>query len=100
MTAPLPEGWIECEDAATQQFYYCNTATQATTWEHPLDQYFKNLLFVERKNYKERSKRGGQTGAGGTNAVHSTAGHGSAVPQAAELYFKAQLEHKEQQIQS
>jgi hypothetical protein len=62
ISAPLPPDWIELEDAGSGQAYYCNQKTQQTTWEHPLDQYFKNLLFIERKNYKARKKESGRNG--------------------------------------
>ena len=88
MKAPLPEFWIECEDVTTGQYYYCNTETRATTWEHPLDKYFKNLLWKERKNYKERAKQG-----------HRPAQNGADVTtKAQDLYLKAQLEEKDEEL--
>ena len=57
MNAPLPDGWSECYDEASGQEYYYNTASNETSWEHPLDQYYKNLMFMERKHQ--------QSGAGG-----------------------------------
>ena len=39
LRAPLPEGWAECEDAATGEFYYRNRRTEQTMWEHPLEQH-------------------------------------------------------------
>ena len=84
MKAPLPEFWIECEDMTSGQYYYCNTQTRQTTWEHPLDKYFKNLLFVERRKYKERAKQGHR-------AVQGSAG---VTTKAQEQYLKAQLEEK------
>eukprot|EP01043_Picozoa_sp_COSAG02_P011977 COSAG02_NODE_452_length_22047_cov_20.154502_2_plen_717_part_00 len=50
MVQPLPADWRECDDEASGQVYYYNEATGVTSWEHPLDQYYKNLLFIERKN--------------------------------------------------
>jgi hypothetical protein len=106
MNAGLPEGWIEVEDDNTGNFYYCNTATEATTWEHPLDQYYKNLLFVERKNYKARARTGHAAASQGdarpfqTQGPTATATPGAGTQQATELFYKAQLQEKEQQLQS
>lgn len=88
MKAPLPEFWIECEDMTSGQYYYCNTQTRQTTWEHPLDKYFKNLLFVERRKYKERAKQGHR-------AVQGSAG---VTTKAQEQYLKAQLEEKDEEL--
>lgn len=94
MNAPLPMGWIECKDQKSGSIYYCDTETQQTMWDHPLDLHFKNLLYDERKNYKARSKTGGVLRPeGGTGATPAAA-------QATELYFKAQLQEKEMQLQS
>jgi hypothetical protein len=90
MKAPLPEFWIECEDTTTGQIYYCNTQTRQTTWEHPLDKYFKNLLFVERRKYKERAKQGHRAVQGGADADVTTKAH--------EQYLKAQLEEKDDEL--
>jgi hypothetical protein len=90
MKAPLPEFWIECEDMTSGQYYYCNTQTRQTTWEHPLDKYFKNLLFVERKRYKERAKQGHRGVQSGAEADVTT--------KAQEQYLKAQLEEKADEL--
>ena len=50
MTQPLPVDWAEVEDESSGRTYYYNQNTNETSWEHPLDQYYKNLIFIERKN--------------------------------------------------
>ena len=91
MKAPLPEFWIECEDMTSGQYYYCNTQTRQTTWEHPLDKYFKNLLFVERKKYKERAKQGHRV-------VQGVVADADVTTKAQEQYLKAQLEEKDEEL--
>ena len=39
--APLPEGWSEHQDSSGNVFFF-NTATGASTYEHPLDASFKS----------------------------------------------------------
>ena len=38
---PLPEGWSEHQDSSGNVFFF-NTATGASTYEHPLDASFKS----------------------------------------------------------
>ena len=123
--APLPADWIECEDEATREVYYSNQKTLKTTWEHPLDQYYKNLLFVERKNYKERKKSGGARngpdprkaaarpaqqagGGGGGGSGHGGGrgegsggggrGEGGGSSAASKLYLEGALEARDREI--
>ena len=44
--------------------YYFNFATGASTWEHPCDEFYRNLLKQER----EKKKRAGPTAANKTGA--------------------------------
>lgn len=57
MTAPLPNFWVECHDANTDQYYYANTKTRQSTWEHPLDHYFKELLIAKRSRHGSEDVR-------------------------------------------
>ncbi len=51
--------------------YYFNFVTGASTWEHPCDEFYRNLLKQER----EKKKRGGMgTGSGGTAKTKSSGG--------------------------
>jgi len=42
MTAPLPENWSEHNTRDGQPYYY-NKRTDHTQWEHPMDDYHRNL---------------------------------------------------------
>ena len=57
MLQPLPADWRELDDETSGQVYYYNKATGVSSWEHPLDQYYKNLIFIERKNAKLRDEQ-------------------------------------------
>eukprot|EP00741_Cyanophora_paradoxa_P010425 tig00000037_g10080.t1 len=48
LNAPLPEGWSEHRDATGRPYYY-NAATDASIWEHPLDDYFRFLFLQLRE---------------------------------------------------
>lgn len=61
MSAPLPTQWMEAEDPASGQYYYCNVRTHETTWDHPLDQYYKNKL--ETAQARARSLDPASTGS-------------------------------------
>ena len=95
--APLPLGWIELEDE-DKRLYFCDTNTQKTQWEHPLDKHFKNELFVERKKYKARAK-GNQHEISGSDCDPQPV-RPSVAAQATELYFKAQIQDKDARIQT
>eukprot|EP00736_Rhodelphis_marinus_P003157 Rmarinus@m.1046 len=41
--AKLPEDWVEYADDSGYIYYY-NVTTGETTWEHPMDSYFRNLF--------------------------------------------------------
>jgi len=41
LTAPLPDGWTEHNDAAGSEFYF-NAMTGHSTYEHPLDDHYRN----------------------------------------------------------
>jgi hypothetical protein len=41
-SAPIPEAWTEHVDETGNSYYY-NEETQESSWEHPLDGYFKGL---------------------------------------------------------
>jgi hypothetical protein len=50
--APLPDGWIECQDVATQHHYYYDQRNGETSWSHPLDQHYKNKLDAARSRFQ------------------------------------------------
>ncbi|KAJ1472595.1 hypothetical protein T484DRAFT_1571568, partial [Baffinella frigidus] len=41
LCASLPEGWTEHTDAAGNAFYY-NAGSGVSSWEHPLDEYYRS----------------------------------------------------------
>ncbi|XP_031838133.1 centrosomal protein 164 isoform X2 [Nomia melanderi] len=44
LMAALPKGWRPCYHEATGAWYYYQTSTGTTTWEHPLDAVYKELV--------------------------------------------------------
>jgi hypothetical protein len=48
LTAALPEGWTEHTDASGNSFYF-NASTGSSTWEHPLDEYYRSLFLKLKK---------------------------------------------------
>ena len=48
--APLPAPWSEHQDEGGNTYYY-NSATDDSVWEHPLDEYYRNLY---RKHKQEK----------------------------------------------
>ena len=52
--APLPAPWSEHQDEGGNTYYY-NSATDDSVWEHPLDEYYRNLY---RKHKQEILDRG------------------------------------------
>ena len=71
-SAPLPEPWTEHSDEAQQNTYYSNPETQESIWEHPLDEYFKNLY--ERHKAMKTTGVAGAEAAGGEEAVSDLSG--------------------------
>ena len=57
MNPPLPEGWSEHTDGDGRPFYYC-VSTRKSTYEHPYDPYFKDLVARARAAYKEKLQAG------------------------------------------
>eukprot|EP01050_Picozoa_sp_SAG11_P001676 SAG11_NODE_75_length_18024_cov_5.885356_23_plen_351_part_00 len=104
--APLPEDWFEVNDPATGNVYYSNRKTLATTWDHPLDRYYKNLLFVERRNYRERRKNGDGNGRGAGMRAGDSGGSagvsGSSIADtpsaAAQMWRQGELDAKDRKI--
>ena len=51
LTAPLPDGWTEHNDASGNEFYY-NQMTGVSTYEHPLDEHYRSY-------YRQIKQQGG-----------------------------------------
>ena len=47
LKAPLPEPWKPCRDGS-KEIYYVNFVTGESVWEHPCDQYYKQLYQEEK----------------------------------------------------
>ena len=48
MLAPMPSGWTECFDAASERPYFHHAAQQITSWKHPLDETFFEIVAEQR----------------------------------------------------
>ena len=44
LKAPLPLGWREIKDDTTDNVYFYNNKLNLSTWEHPLDFYYKEII--------------------------------------------------------
>ncbi len=55
LKAPLPEPWKPCK-TPQEEIYYFNFQTGESIWEHPCDQYYKQL-FKEEKAKKSRNSQ-------------------------------------------
>ncbi|XP_040281785.1 centrosomal protein of 164 kDa isoform X2 [Bufo bufo] len=47
IVAPLPLDWKPCQDV-TGDIYYFNFATGQSTWDHPIDEHYRELVVQER----------------------------------------------------
>ncbi|XP_059566615.1 centrosomal protein of 164 kDa [Myotis daubentonii] len=47
IVAPLPQQWKPCQDI-TGDIYYFNFANGQSTWDHPCDGHYRNLVIQER----------------------------------------------------
>ncbi|CAL7939829.1 unnamed protein product [Xylocopa violacea] len=44
LMAALPKGWLPCFHETSGAWYYYQASTKTTTWEHPLDAVYKELV--------------------------------------------------------
>ena len=58
LVTPLPEGWKPCA-APSGELYYFNFDTGESVWEHPGDEYYRNLVDIERAKMRAGSERPG-----------------------------------------
>lgn len=54
---PLPKNWKPVYDQDTKRYYYFNFKTKQTSWEHPLDSKFRDLV---KKNRSESISSAGE----------------------------------------
>jgi hypothetical protein len=55
LTAPCPDGWTVHLDADGNEFFY-NPATQASTYEHPMDQHHREM-YRQKKLEQQQQQR-------------------------------------------
>jgi hypothetical protein len=53
MSAPLPKGWAEYVNEDTGAPYFHHAEKNETSWDHPLDKHFRELVSAERENIPE-----------------------------------------------
>ncbi|KAM9369962.1 centrosomal protein of 164 kDa [Phaethornis superciliosus] len=53
IVAPLPPNWRACQDI-TGDIYYFNFANGQSTWDHPCDEHYKQLVVQEREKLLAR----------------------------------------------
>ncbi|KEG11184.1 putative glutamic acid-rich protein precursor [Trypanosoma grayi] len=77
LKAPLPKDWRPCR-TNEDEIYYFNFRTGESTWNHPMDEFFRESFIKE----KERKKTGGgahnreRGGVGGTTTTTAGGGGG------------------------
>ncbi|XP_070534943.1 centrosomal protein of 164 kDa-like [Ptychodera flava] len=50
INAPLPQDWKPCQDqSGSGDIYYFNFASGESMWDHPCDEYYRNMVTEERK---------------------------------------------------
>ncbi|RLN76360.1 hypothetical protein BBJ28_00007039 [Nothophytophthora sp. Chile5] len=52
--APLPENWKPCKTTDTEEIYYFNFATGQSTWDHPCDEFYRNLYEEHKKKHQAK----------------------------------------------
>ena len=55
LMAALPKGWSPCLHEASKAWYYYQASTGTTTWEHPLDPVYKELVAQARAGNRQMS---------------------------------------------
>ncbi|OXU19166.1 hypothetical protein TSAR_000509, partial [Trichomalopsis sarcophagae] len=55
LMAALPKGWTPVYNDAAKSFYYYQRSTNVTTWEHPLDAVYKDLVAQARASNRRRA---------------------------------------------
>ncbi|KAL7681313.1 putative WW domain-containing protein [Plasmopara halstedii] len=49
LKAPLPANWKPCKTTDTEEIYYFNFASGQSTWDHPCDEFYRNLYEEHKK---------------------------------------------------
>jgi len=48
IVAPLPPNWKPCQDSSGE-IYYFNFENGDSVWDHPCDEYYRNMVVEERR---------------------------------------------------
>lgn len=60
LMAALPKGWSPCYHESSGSYYYFQASTGTTTWEHPLDAVYRELVEQARAGNKRQMSFGTQ----------------------------------------
>ncbi|XP_066522859.1 centrosomal protein of 164 kDa-like isoform X2 [Hoplias malabaricus] len=71
IVAPLPPEWKPCQDV-TGDVYYFNFSTGQSTWDHPCDEQYRQLVAQERERAQSRPTRTGSGPAASGSALSAT----------------------------
>ncbi|XP_076833364.1 uncharacterized protein LOC143478286 [Brachyhypopomus gauderio] len=63
--APLPPEWKPCQDV-TGEVYYFNFSTGQSTWDHPCDEHYRQLVAQERERAHHGRTASAISGSGST----------------------------------
>lgn len=55
LMAALPKGWSPCFHEASGAWYYYQTSTGYTSWEHPLDEIYRKLVEQAKAGKRQMS---------------------------------------------
>ena len=58
LKAPLPENWKPCR-SPDGEIYYFNFSNGESVWDHPCDEYHRNMYAEEKKKLEEKRQTGG-----------------------------------------
>merc|ERR1719295_2511247 len=57
LKAPLTDGWKPCQNAEGEIFYF-NFETGHSSWDHPADETYRNLVQDKKREKRERGREG------------------------------------------
>ncbi|XP_076138681.1 uncharacterized protein cep164 isoform X2 [Alosa pseudoharengus] len=63
IVAPLPPEWKPCQDV-TGDVYYFNFSSGQSTWDHPCDEQYRQLVLQERERAQPRTSKTAVTSGG------------------------------------
>ena len=55
LVAPLPPGWVKTETSTPGEVYYVNEALGDSTWDHPSDEMYRDMVRTERAKAMQSS---------------------------------------------